>query len=141
MSAPSCCRARSGRPRPRASSSLPAPRRAARRAPGSLGRQRKFVALARAIVARPRLLLLDEPSAGLSPTAIDLVFEKLVEIRSLGIAVVIVEQNARRALGLADVGYVLETGRNAYTGPGKQLLDDPRVVELYLGGSRTIAQE
>lgn len=103
---------------------------------GSLsGGERKLVAIARALVARPRLLLLDEPSAGLSPIAIDLVFDKLLEIRSLGIAIVMVEQNARRALALADAGYVLDTGRNAYSGPGRELLDDPRVVELYLGGS------
>jgi neutral amino acid transport system ATP-binding protein len=100
------------------------------------GGQRKLLALARALVARPKLLLLDEPSAGLSPVAIDDVFDKLLEIRALGIAIVMVEQNARRALALSDTGYVLDMGRDAYSGPGRALLEDPRVVELYLGGKR-----
>jgi ABC-type branched-subunit amino acid transport system ATPase component len=101
------------------------------------GGQRKLVALARALVTRPKLLLLDEPSAGLSPQAMKAVFDKLVEINSIGIGIVMVEQNARRALALAHRGYVLDTGRNAIEGSGAALLHNPQVLELSLGGSRT----
>jgi ABC-type branched-subunit amino acid transport system ATPase component len=103
------------------------------------GGQRKLVALARALVTSPKLLLLDEPSAGLSPQAMDDVFDKLLEINALGIGIVMVEQNARRALALANRGYVLEAGRNAIDGTGSDLLADPKVAELYLGGSATTA--
>ncbi|HEY5659237.1 MAG TPA: ABC transporter ATP-binding protein [Gaiellaceae bacterium] len=120
--------------------SFPVLRERPRQRAGTLsGGQRKLLALARALVARPQMLLLDEPSAGLSPAAIDVVFDKLVEIRASGIGIVMVEQNARRALALSDRGYVLDMGRNAYTGTGKALLDDPRVVELYLGASSATA--
>jgi branched-chain amino acid transport system ATP-binding protein len=101
------------------------------------GGQRKLVALARALITKPRLVLLDEPSAGLSPLAMDEVFDKLLEINALGIGIVMVEQNARRALALSHRGYVLETGRNAIEGTGAELLRDPKVAELYLGGAAT----
>ena len=97
------------------------------------GGQRQILALARALVTSPSILLLDEPSAGLSPVAIKEVFEIVKEINSRGVAILLVEQNASRALNFSDRGYVLDPGRNAYQGQGHELLDDPRVVDLYLG--------
>ncbi|NND23442.1 MAG: ABC transporter ATP-binding protein [Acidimicrobiia bacterium] len=97
------------------------------------GGQRQILALARALVTSPKLLLLDEPSAGLSPLAIDDVFKTIKEINEKGVPILLVEQNAKRALKFSDRGYVLDQGRNAYQGTGKDLLDDPRVVVLYLG--------
>jgi neutral amino acid transport system ATP-binding protein len=99
------------------------------------GGQRKLLAIARALVTRPKVLLLDEPSAGLSPEAVELVFEQLAQVKRRGIAIVMVEQNAQRALALADTGYVLDMGRNAYQGTGQTLLRNPKVAELYLGRS------
>jgi neutral amino acid transport system ATP-binding protein len=97
------------------------------------GGQRKLLAIARALVTRPQALLLDEPSAGLSPQAVDLVFNQLAEVKDRGIGIVMVEQNARRALALSHRGYVLDMGRNAFEGTGQDLLADPNVVALYLG--------
>ena len=79
------------------------------------------------------MLLLDEPSAGLSPVAIEEVFETVKEINNKGVAILLVEQNAKRALNFSNRGYVLDQGRNAYQGQGDELLNDPRVVDLYLG--------
>ena len=113
---------------------FPIVRERARQRAGTLsGGQRKLVALARAVVTQPRLLLLDEPSAGLAPNAVAGVFDKLREIVSLGTGIVMVEQNARRALALSHRGYVLDMGRNAIEGTGSELLGDPNVVALYLG--------
>ena len=97
------------------------------------GGQRQILALARALTTSPKILLLDEPSAGLSPVAIKEVFEIVKQINSKGVAILLVEQNAKRALNFSDRGYVLDQGRNAYQGKGQELLNDPRVVDLYLG--------
>ncbi|WP_338177770.1 ABC transporter ATP-binding protein [Candidatus Dormiibacter inghamiae] len=99
------------------------------------GGQRQSLAVARALMSEPALLLLDEPSAGLAPEAVRTVFGHLGRLRKEGLTIVIVEQNARLALASADNAYVLEGGRNRYEGPGQKLLEDARVVELYLGGS------
>ena len=97
------------------------------------GGQRQILALARALVTSPNLLLLDEPSAGLSPVAINEVFQTIKEINNKGVSILLVEQNAKRALKFSNRGYVLDQGRNAYQGEGTELLNDPRVVDLYLG--------
>jgi branched-chain amino acid transport system ATP-binding protein len=101
---------------------------------GSLsGGERQMVAMARALMMEPHVLLLDEPSAGLSPMLQDEVFFQTKQINAAGVTVVMVEQNARRCLQICDRGYVLDQGRNAYTAPGADLIEDPKVVELYLG--------
>jgi ABC-type branched-subunit amino acid transport system ATPase component len=82
----------------------------------------------------PKLILLDEPSLGLSPKFVTLIFEKLVDMRRAGYTLMLVEQNATRALAVADRAYVLELGRNRFEGPGPRLLADPEVKRLYLGG-------
>ncbi|MFF5521994.1 ABC transporter ATP-binding protein [Streptomyces coeruleorubidus] len=97
------------------------------------GGERQMLAMARALMMEPQLLLLDEPSAGLSPVHQDHVFDRCRMINSAGVAVLMVEQNARRCLQLCDRGYVLDQGRNAYTGTGTALLHDEKVIELYLG--------
>lgn len=98
------------------------------------GGERQMLALARAIIFEPRLLLLDEPSAGVDPGVVELVWEKVEQIRAEGVPVLIVEQNARRALAMADRGYVLDLGQVRFEGPGQELLRDPAIADLYLGG-------
>jgi branched-chain amino acid transport system ATP-binding protein len=106
-----------------------------RRPAGQLsGGERQMVAIGRALMLEPRLLLLDEPTAGLSPRYTDLIFERIVAINALGVAVLMVEQNARAALELAHRGYVLAMGRNRFTDTGANLLANREVAEMFLGG-------
>jgi branched-chain amino acid transport system ATP-binding protein len=107
--------------------------RAGQRAGSLSGGERQLVAMARALMAEPRVLLLDEPSAGLSPAMQDEVFDRIAEINRAGVSILMVEQNARRCLQLCHRAYVLDQGVDAHTGTGQELLEDPRVVELYLG--------
>jgi ABC-type branched-subunit amino acid transport system ATPase component len=102
------------------------------------GGERQMLAIARALMAKPDVLLLDEPSAGLAPMAVDAIFERIESINATGVAILMVEQNARRALAISHRGYVLDTGRNRFEGPGLELLANPEVVDLYLGGGRRL---
>jgi ABC-type branched-subunit amino acid transport system ATPase component len=105
------------------------------------GGERQMVAMARALMPDPHVLLLDEPSAGLAPAFVEVIFEKVEDINKAGVTIVMVEQNARRALAMSDRGYVLDLGKDRFEGPGKQLLDDPKVAELYLGGTARLDSE
>ena len=96
------------------------------------GGERQMVAMARALMPRPGILLLDEPSAGLAPMLVQSMFAQVAEINAAGVSILMVEQNARAALALSHRGYVLDLGRNAFEGQGPALLDDPRLAELYL---------
>ncbi len=106
-----------------------------RQAAGTMsGGERQMVAMGRALMPDPEILLLDEPSAGLAPAFVDAIFEKVLDVNKAGVTILMVEQNARRALELSDRGYVLDLGQNRFQGPGPELIRDPKVADLYLGG-------
>jgi branched-chain amino acid transport system ATP-binding protein len=98
------------------------------------GGERQMLALGRALMAKPRLLLLDEPSLGLAPLIVREIFHIIASLRELGVSILLVEQNARAALETADFGYVLETGEMVHSGPASSLMHDPKLIATYLGG-------
>ena len=98
------------------------------------GGQRQQVAVGRALMTNPKVLILDEPTAGVSPIVMDELFDRIIEIKKTGIAILIVEQNARQALNIADIGFVLVTGENRFTDTGETLLRNPEVQRSFLGG-------
>ncbi|MEK9936689.1 MAG: ABC transporter ATP-binding protein, partial [Rhodobiaceae bacterium] len=98
------------------------------------GGQRQQVAVGRALMTQPKILMLDEPTAGVSPIVMDELFDRIIEVAQTGIAILMVEQNAKQALNIADRGYVLVQGRNAYTDTGAALMADPEVRRAFLGG-------
>jgi branched-chain amino acid transport system ATP-binding protein len=100
------------------------------------GGERQMLAIGRALMARPRLLMLDEPSLGLAPLVVKGIFRTIAQLRETGVTILLVEQNARAALEVADHGYVLETGEIALDGPAADLAHDPRVIETYLGAQK-----
>jgi branched-chain amino acid transport system ATP-binding protein len=97
------------------------------------GGEQQMLAMARALMSQPKVLLLDEPSMGLSPIMVDKIFEVVRDVSAQGVTVLLVEQNAQRALQIADRGYVMDSGEITMTGSGKDLLVDPKVKEAYLG--------
>jgi branched-chain amino acid transport system ATP-binding protein len=101
------------------------------------GGERQMLAVGRALMSQPRLLMLDEPSLGLAPLVVRDIFNTIVALRQSGVTILLVEQNARAALEVADHGYVLETGDLVLQGPARTLADDPRVIETYLGAKKS----